>query len=115
MKITKTISALATIALLSGCAMSQERYMAMKTAFEGSPKLRQKAVAECELHESKMSPKTIRNVALVANTTPDKMPYVICSRLMNGLVSGRLTYEDYRKTITSDVPPPAVIKVMQGR
>lgn len=89
--------------------------MAMKTAFEGSPKLRQKAVAECELHESKMSPKTIRNVALVANTTPDKMPYVICSRLMNGLVSGRLTYEDYRKTITSDAPPPEVIKVIQGR
>lgn len=114
MTIRYSIPLLAVALTLSGCAVSQERYEAGRTALEGSPKLKQEAINLCIKDAKTSSPTVLRNAALLANTSAAAAPKVVCTRVYNAWANGRLTYKDYKSAMTGD-PTPATIRIIQGR
>ncbi|MDQ0455479.1 hypothetical protein [Rhizobium paknamense] len=111
MKIAKWMAGLAALAMLPGC-MTEREYAAYQTAFEGSPKLRQEAIKRCI---ARGKGKDMKLLSMLANTTPEKTPVVICTRIMNAVVDGKLTYDDYLSIMRYETPSPKQIKIIQGR
>ncbi len=101
-------------AALASCATqaTPERYKAASTALEGSAALRAKTIAHCVQH--KWRKETIENLALLLDVSESKAPALGCQRVINGVASGRLTYEDFEKTRRGDITAK-VVKVLQGR
>lgn len=114
MTIKYSLPFLAAVLSLSGCAVSEQRYEAGRTALEGSPKLKQEAVRLCVKDTKSKSTEKLKIMAMLANTSTAAVPEVLCSRVYNAWANGRLTYQDYKSGVTGN-PTPAAIKIIQGR
>ncbi|PPJ48129.1 hypothetical protein C0075_21790 [Rhizobium sp. KAs_5_22] len=114
MTIRYSLPLLAVALSLSGCAVSQQRYEAGRTALEGSPKLKQEAINQCTKDTKSKSSEKLKVLAMLANTSTAAVPKVLCTRVYNAWANGRLTYQDYKSGMTGN-PTPATIKIIQGR
>ncbi len=99
---------------LASCATqaTPEKYQAASSALEGSAALRTKMIAQCV--QQKWRKETIENLALLLDVSESKAPALGCQRVINGMASGKLTYEDFEKTRRGDITAK-VVKVLQGR
>jgi hypothetical protein len=100
--------------VLCGCGISQTNYAASREALKGSPGLRSDFVKTCTRNISGKPLKTRQNIAKVMNTSMGSMPRLYCTRLVNGIASGRLTHSDISAASRGQVTPD-VIRVLQGR
>lgn len=99
---------------LASCATqgTPEKYTAASSALEGSAALRTKTIAQCV--QQKWRKETIENLALLLDVSESKAPALGCQRVINGMASGKLTYEDFEKARRGDMTAK-VVKVLQGR
>lgn len=99
-------------ALLSGC-MTTQNYEGVREAVKGSPSLRQEGIEKC-VRDMRMTPENRRFGAALMNISPrDNVERTACTRMMAGLVSGKLQHEDiyavpFRIT-------PKLVQVLQNR
>lgn len=114
MTIKYSLPFLAVALSLSGCAVSEQRYEAARTALEGSPKLKQEAIRLCIKDAKSKSPENLKLIAMLANTSTAAVPQVLCTRVYNAWANGRLPYQDYKSGMAGN-PTPATIKIIQGR
>jgi hypothetical protein len=115
--VTQKFIATVLILMLAGCATTasrQEKYETSKAILQGSPKVKQRAMDNCMAKIKTHSLEKRQNMADVANTTVDKLPGVFCSRVIDGLADGRVSYNDYNAVLNGSVTPN-MIKVVQGR
>jgi hypothetical protein len=99
--------------ILSACTTTAEQFEGVREVVKGSPALRQEGIATC-IRDTRMTPENRRIGAALMNIGPDSdVERTACTRMMAGLVSGRLTHEDI-----FSVPlrmTPKLVRVLQNR
>lgn len=95
--------------------MSQGEYKTAQTALSGSPALKRETVASCIKDENARSASDKAEIATVLNIDPKNYAPVFCKRLINGMASGRISYDDYAKLDSPTADSSKVIRVLQGR
>jgi hypothetical protein len=114
MTFTKSLIALSSAILLTGCGVSATSYATSKEALRGSPALRSEFVANCTRNIKAKPLRTRQNIAKVMNTSVGATPRTYCSRLTRGITSGRLSHKDISAASRGQVTP-AIVRVLQGR
>jgi uncharacterized protein YceK len=109
----KVVLILAVTLALAGCAPSQERFDAVQTALEGSPKMRSKAVEDC-VKRIRWSKKQLEISVALTNSTTATVKTVTCQRVIAAIASKRLDYGDIRDLMAAR-PTPKLVRVLQGR
>lgn len=112
MKITHLTAMTLGIALLSGCVATKDQFETYQTVVQGSGRARQVELKQCLT--MKPSQLELRNMALIVDAPENKAVSIICHRVMKGIVSGTLTYDDYLKAQHGTLTPK-LIKVVQAR
>lgn len=98
-------------ATLSSCIPSKEKFVALQTAMQGSPRFAAYEIKDCIAKAGKYPGS--EKAALIMNVPKSQGPSAFCKRLANALIDGRLTYEDVKAS--QRTPTPKVIKILQGR
>ncbi|MBT1158053.1 hypothetical protein J1C56_20865 [Aminobacter anthyllidis] len=103
-------------AIVAGCTtMSQGEYKTAQTALSGSPSLKREIMASCIKDENARSAKDKAEMAAVFNINPSTYAQTFCKRMINGMASNRITYQDYRNLDSSTADNSKLIRVLQGR
>ena len=101
---------------LAGCnTVSEDQWNTAQTAFSGSSSLRAHAIQDCVANQKHLSFTKKKMLADLTGASIDKYPTILCSRVINAISSGRMTYEDYKKSEKSDADNSNVVRIMQGR
>lgn len=110
LKVTIAAACMATI--LAGCSsttLTPEGYQKKVAALRANPALRAKEIANCIAR--KRSPESIESMALLLDVDKTRAYSVACPRLINGVASGAMSYDDF----SNDRWTVGYVKVMQGR
>jgi hypothetical protein len=100
--------------VLSGCGVSQASYATSRESLRGSPGVRSDFVNTCTKKISRKPLKTRQGIAKLMNTSVANTPRTYCTRLTQGITSGRLSHSDISAASRGQVTP-AVVRVLQGR
>ncbi|WP_064692088.1 hypothetical protein [Rhizobium aegyptiacum] len=107
----RTATIMMSIALLAGCAPTQQDYDATVTLLQGSARARSEFVKAC----AKGFDANERRTAGIVTSVSDKdAPRVACQRYLAATISGRATYQDLLDIKTRRFTPK-LIKIFQGR
>lgn len=102
--------------IVTGCTtMSQGEYKTAQTALAGSPALKRETMNSCIKDENARSAKDKAEMAAVFNIDPKNYAATFCKRLINGMASNRITYQDYANLDSSTADNSKLIRVLQGR
>ncbi|MFD1702849.1 hypothetical protein ACFSCV_07510 [Methylopila henanensis] len=91
-----------------------EAYSAYRQGLVGSPAFRAQEMAKCLNEQKRLTPELRQAAATLLNIPVEKFADVICERSINGIVSGRIDYEAYKK-IQAKKLDAEIVKVFQGR
>ncbi len=87
------------LALLAGCqttsSVSEAEYNRTATTLRLSKSQREEFYRSCIADHAAEDARTMKVVAVVAGTTPDRLNEVFCRRITDAIASGALTYKDY--------------------
>ncbi|OQP86515.1 hypothetical protein BTR14_10940 [Rhizobium rhizosphaerae] len=111
MKLLPAIATLCAMTVLAGCAPTQQQFLAMQETVRGSAKARQLALESC-MKDAR--PGDIKAAAIVIDSSEKAAPRLVCSRLIEALRSGRMTYADL-VDLKQGRPTPKLIRIIQGR
>lgn len=93
--------------------MTAQDYAGVQEALKGSPQLQREAVEKC-LRETNFPPSTRREAAFTMKVRDDdNLMKTFCTRLVAGMASGQIAYEDLHST--RDTLPPKLVRVLQQR
>lgn len=93
--------------------MTAENYAGTQEALKGSPELRRVAIEKC-VAETNFPAAVRREAAFTMKVRDDaNLMKTFCTRLVAGMASGRLAYEDLYST--RDTLPPKLVRVLQQR
>lgn len=110
---TSVLAVVVSVAL-SGCGVSASTYATGQQALKGSPAVKSDFIRTCTQKIRNKPFKTRQGIAKIANTSVSSAPRVYCTRLTNGMASGRLTHADINAASRGQVTPN-IVKVLQGR
>lgn len=100
---------------LTGCnTVSEGQFNNAKAVLSGSPTLRIQKIQDCVAIQKNASRADKKFRAGLTGASIAKYPGVFCSRLINALASGRITYEDYKRLDRPDADSSKVIRIAQG-
>ncbi|QOF73824.1 hypothetical protein IG197_12590 [Aminobacter sp. SR38] len=113
---TRKVTLLGLSAIVAGCTtMSQGEYKTAQTALSGSPALKREIMANCIKRENARPAKDKADMATVFNINPSNYAQTFCKRMINGMASNRITYQDYRNLDSTTADNSRLIRVLQGR
>ncbi|EFG9152986.1 hypothetical protein BL864_005439 [Escherichia coli] len=98
----------------AGCAPPRAQFEAGVEVMRGSPAARQKVHRECMTAAARMTAKEKADMAMALNTSPARVGSLACSRIVAGITSGRLSYDDIRD-LSSGRITPKMVRLLQGR
>lgn len=114
----------AGLVLLGGCTSTQRitpqninpvQYASAAEALKGSPALRRAEIQSCVTKARRYGPRQAESVRLVMNLSAGRdVEATFCQRAVASVVSGRLSYADY-KALQANQITPKFIRIMQGR
>jgi hypothetical protein len=108
-----TLAAFLTLA--SGCtSISKSEFETAQEAMKGSPGLKRDAIAECTHGVNGKPAAEKANVAKLMNVSLAAMPSLYCTRMMNAIASGRISYSD-AQAFERGTKVPEMIQIIQGR
>ncbi|MBB4233909.1 hypothetical protein GGD57_000447 [Rhizobium esperanzae] len=107
----RTATIMISIALLAGCAPTQQDYDATVTLLEGSARARNEFVKVCARD---FDANQRRTAGIVTNVSDKDAPRVACQRYLAAAISGRATYQDLLD-IKAHRFTPKLVKIFQGR
>ncbi|WP_230835427.1 hypothetical protein [Rhizobium sp. C1] len=109
------------VLLLCGLAVSGCTTVPSKTNFEtgaaalaGSKRLRSETTEKCIAHAHLSSPQTRHNVALLLDVKDSEADRAACTRMINAVASGRLSYEEVAQMRLGHMSP-RVVRILQQR
>ncbi|UVD59131.1 hypothetical protein NE852_11495 [Rhizobium sp. Pop5] len=107
----RTATIMISVALLAGCAPTQQDYDAIVTLLQGSARARNQFVNDCS---KGFDANERRNAGIVINVSDKDAPRIACQRYLAAALSGRATYQDLLD-IKAHRFTPKLIKIFQGR
>ncbi|MBB3980029.1 hypothetical protein GGQ64_005276 [Rhizobium azooxidifex] len=108
---THILTLMLSFGILAGCAPSEKEYEAIVTTLQGSAKARQFAISECV---KGFSTSQRRAAAIIIDSTEKNAARVACTRAVEAMRSGRLTYAD-AVDMKKGKFTPKLVKIVQGR
>lgn len=111
MNLTRILTLMLSVGLLAGCAPTEREYEALVTTLQGSAKARQLAVSECT---KGFSTSQKRAAAVIIDSTEKNAARLACTRAVEAMRSGRLTYAD-AVDMKRGKFTPKLVKIVQGR
>jgi hypothetical protein len=112
MKPIAAFALLTGIAILAGCAPSQQQFEAASEMIRGSKKAEQYAMQECLTKG--WTKKNVYAASVMLDVSVKAAPRVACTRVISAMKSGRLQYAD-AMAFKRGRPSPETIKMLQGR
>lgn len=113
MKVYRLIAVGAAATMLAGCGVSEGRYKEVQGLL-AKPEKQKLEIGSCTTTFGNMSAQKRQNIAVIAGTSTSSMPSTLCKRLVQGIVSGKLTRADIN-SVTSGTLTPNAFKIIQGR
>lgn len=107
----RTATIMISMALLAGCAPTQQDYDATVTLLQGSARARNEFVKVCT---KDFDANARRAAGIVTNVSDNDAPRIACQRYLTAAISGRATYQDLLD-IKAHRFTPKLIKIFQGR
>ena len=101
--------------LVAGCTSMSEGEFSTMHAGLGSPAAKRYVINECVADERATSQADKNNLSALMNVSPARYETAFCSRLVNALANGKITYADYRKMLSPSADNSKLIKILQGR
>lgn len=99
---------------VSGCTTTRENYETGAAALAGSKSLRNDVTQKCIAHARYSNPRARHNAALVMDVNDSQVDRLACSRMVNAVASGRLSYEEATALHYGRLTPK-IVKILQGR
>jgi hypothetical protein len=113
MNFIRSVPVVLTLAALASCTSQQERFNAELPIIKESPSARAQVIAKCAAQP--MQPEMLDQIAFYIKVQRSEMKQVMCHRLMNGVVSGKITYDDFKALFQKKMVTPALVGVLKGR
>ncbi|NLR95856.1 hypothetical protein HGP17_03295 [Rhizobium sp. P38BS-XIX] len=113
MRFICTLSAVLVLAALASCTSQEKTYEEMLPIIKESPTARAKVIAKCA--SQPMSPETLDEMAFYVRAQKSEAKRLFCERLMAGVVSGRISYADFKAVFQKKKITPALVNVLKGR
>jgi hypothetical protein len=114
MKILHAVVVAALSLSLTGCVVSEQKFVQYRTITKKRPDLQAKFMSVCIKEEKRLSQDTRELVAAMIDVRTANMPQVICRRILRSFLNGNMTYQDYRN-IMAVKPTPRIIRLMRGQ
>ncbi|MES0041582.1 hypothetical protein [Mesorhizobium sp. M0091] len=100
---------------VAGCtSMSESDFNTIPVTLS-SPTAKRSYINECVADERATSQSDKNNLSALMNVSPARYETAFCSRLVNALANGKITYADYRKMLSPSADNSKLIKILQGR
>eukprot|EP01132_Coremiostelium_polycephalum_P008208 gene8208-10090_t len=90
MKFYKLIAACTAVTILAGCGVSEGRYKEVQGLL-AKPERQKAEIGHCSNMFGNMPMKSRQNMAVISGLSVSSMPTILCKRLVQGIVSGKLT------------------------
>jgi hypothetical protein len=113
MNLSRSVPAVLTLALLASCTSQKEKFNAQLPIMKESPSARARVIAKCTAHP--MQPEELDQIAFYVKVQRNEVKQVMCQRLMSGVVSGKITYDDFEALFQKKMVTPALVSVLKGR
>lgn len=113
----KTLAALLLCGLaLSSCTTtaSKSNFETGATALAGSERLREAVTERCIARARNFSPEARHNAALVMDVKDSQADRLSCTRMVNAIATGRLTYAEVEAMRYGHISPK-IVRILQGR
>ncbi|MEZ2131374.1 MULTISPECIES: hypothetical protein [unclassified Sinorhizobium] len=112
MNILRIIPFMMALTLLASCTPSESHYKAIRASLNNGYAEKHYMIEGCASRG--MSSKTRKELAAALRVPESRVNIVICTRLANGIASGRLTYSDMQSFYEAKKATPNMIRVLQG-
>lgn len=110
----RRVSALLAVSLLIGaCTTSESGYARIERAVR-NPDIAREVHSECTDIVSRQPRKTREKAAVMMDVSLTMVPSVYCRRVLNAVISGRLTRDDWN-SMNNGEPTKNLIRVIKGR
>lgn len=114
MKKILTLPSIGILALaISACTMTRDQYENARVASQ-SPAVKAREIQICTANEQRRSATHKANLSALMGVSVARVPQTYCRRLINAMVAGRISYEDYRNAMKGG-NMTGIIRVLQGR
>ena len=96
MKFLKVVVLGVLAASLAGCVVNEQSFNELRKKVRGHPEIIEAGIQDCSNHIKYERIEVKRYIAGYAHTKLDSnFPELICRRLLNGYLSGRMKYSDF--------------------
>ena len=100
------------LTLLTSCSPSESHYKAIQASLKNGYAEKHYMIEGCA--SRRRSAKSRKELAAALRVPESRVNIVLCTRLANGIASGRLTYSDIQSVYEGKKATPNMIRVLQG-
>jgi hypothetical protein len=100
------------LTLLTSCAPSESHYKAIQASLNNGYAEKHYMIEGCA--SRRINAKSRKELAAALRVPESRLNIVICTRLANGIASGRLEYSDMQSFYEAKKLTPNMIRVLQG-
>lgn len=101
--------------MLSGCAATEGQFNTINAGMRGSPAFKKDFMAHCVAGLGAKPLGYRKEWAKLINTSVEALPEVYCKRYINAMLSGRMSYADYKGGLSRTADNSRLIAILQGR
>jgi hypothetical protein len=98
---------------VASCAPSKETFDQRNAAMKADPKLRESVLKDCS--SAKYDEQGRKDLAFVAKVPADKVLPVVCRRVLNAAINGKITYDDVAAFYRYHRVTPRMLNSLRGR
>jgi len=99
---------------LTGCVVSEQKFVQSRTIIKSRPDIRAKLINECVRDANALSKDKRELYAELVDLTPATFSQGYCRRVMRSYLSGRITYQDY-KDMAHGKPTLRILRMLKGK
>ncbi|MGM4980783.1 MULTISPECIES: hypothetical protein [Rhizobium] len=113
MRFIRLLSIAFTLAALASCTSQEQTFEKSIPIMKESPSARAQVIAKCLSQH--LPPETLDQIAFYVRSQRSEAKRLFCQRLMTGVVSGRISYADFKAMFQQKKVTPALVAVLKGR
>lgn len=101
------------LALLSSCTSPEKNFSEALPLLKESPSARAMAIEKCMTPA--LEPEVLDQLAFYVKAPRSEVMRATCQRVVNGVASGKITYNDFKAIHQKKMLTPAFVAVLKGR
>ncbi|MDB5526560.1 MAG: putative lipoprotein [Rhizobium sp.] len=115
MKFMRLCILAALAASLSGCVLNEQTFNANRSTLRQRPDVQARGLSSCESKIKYAHIEFKRRAATFIRADLQDLPQTLCRRMLNGYLSGRMQYSDFKALTTGQKFTPGMIQVLRTK